>query len=90
MYPAMDFAPARRAYAAPVDFQIFPQREDPAKLQKPQRKYSCVGNDRPKLSVREASGGKKRAGARAEEDFVLDDVSDAGENRLVKQHVRDF
>src|ERR1051325_514029 len=90
MHASVDLSSAVRTRAAPVDFQILPQREDSSELQKAHRKYAGVSDNRAQLPIRNSSGVLKRARPGAEEHFVFDDVSHAGEDRLVQQDIGDF
>jgi len=78
------------ARAAPVDLQVLSKRENSAELQEPHRKHPCVGDDGTKFTVGDLAGARERAGARPEEHLILDDVPNAGENRLVQQDVGNF
>ena len=49
-----------------------------------------VGDDGTEFSRRYLLDPQERAGSRSEEHLILDDVADAGEDRLVEQHIRDL
>lgn len=54
------------------------------------REHLSVGDDRAEFLRRYLLHWEERAGARAEQHLILDDVADAGEDRLVEQHVGDL
>jgi hypothetical protein len=85
-----DFISTSWARALPVYIEIFSQREHLPELEKPMGEQLCVGDDRTELSRRDLLHPEEGAGSRPEEDLILDDVPDAGENRLVEEDVRDL
>ena len=85
-----DFLSALRARAFPIHLQILSEREHFPELEKPMREHLCVGDDGTELLRRYLLHPKERAGSRAKEHLILDDIADAGENCLVEEHVRDL
>jgi hypothetical protein len=78
------------AGAFSIHLQVLSEREHFPELEKPMREHLCVGDDRTELFRRYLLHSKERAGPRAKQHLVLDDVADAGEDRLVEQHIRDL
>jgi hypothetical protein len=85
-----DFPSASRTRALPVHIEALSEREHFPELEKPMREHLCVGDDGTELLRRYLLHSEERAGSRPEEHLILDDVADAGEDRLIQEHVCDL
>ena len=87
---AGDFALARRARATSIDFQVLAQSELPPQLEEAEGECARLVGNSSQLGGRESVDFRERAGPRAEQHLVLDDVADAREDALVQQDIGDF
>jgi hypothetical protein len=90
MHAALDFASASRADTSPVHLEVLAKLEDAPQFQESKREGAGVRHDRSQLLRGYAAHFSERAHARPEQHFVLDDVSDAGEDGLIEQYVRNL
>jgi hypothetical protein len=90
VHAPFDLRPASRTFPFAIDLEVLPQREDSAQFQKTEREDAGVGDDGPELGKRDIADFREWADPRAEQHLVFDDVTNARENGLIEQNIRDF
>jgi hypothetical protein len=90
VYAPLNRAAASRAGAPAVCLEIPAQRESPAKLQKPERESTGIGDQCPQLAVWYVADFGEWADACTKQHFVLDDVAHASEDGLIEQDICDL
>jgi hypothetical protein len=86
----IDFSSASRTCASPIHLEILPQRENLPQFEKAKRERASISDDAPKFPGGYVLHLDKGTRAGAEQYLVLDDVADAGKNRLVQKNIRNF
>ena len=86
----MNVPPACGARAPSIHFEILTQSKHSSELQEAEREHPRIGDDLPDPAHRQVLHFCKRTGSCAVQDFVLDDVANAAEDRLVEENVGDL